>query len=114
MHELAIATSIVSIATKEIEKLNFPKVRIVAVRIGALSGIVPDALEFSFDAIKTGTPLHHSTLQIEEIPLQGKCRACSHEFRITGLVFVCPECQSGQVEVIRGDELEIAYLELED
>lgn len=113
MHELAIAQSIVSTVEREIERRNLSSVQKIVVRIGALSGILADALAFSFEAITLDTPLQNTKLEIENVPVHGKCRTCGHEFNVEDLVFACPRCDSAQIEVTKGLELDIAYLEVE-
>ncbi len=112
MHELSIATSIVDSVLLEIQRKNLPPVQTIAVRIGALSSVDPEALRFGFDAIIADTPLAKTKLEIEFVPVQGKCRACNNEFAVQDFVFACPSCNSGQIEMTRGDELDIAYLEV--
>jgi hydrogenase nickel incorporation protein HypA/HybF len=112
MHELSIATSIVETVLQEIARKHLPPVQTIAVRIGALSCVDPEALRFGFDSIISGTPLANTKLEIEFVPVQGKCRACGQEFAVEDFVFACPHCQSGQIEVTRGEELDIAYLEV--
>ena len=84
----------------------------IAVRIGALSSVDPEALRFGFDSIIADTPLANTRLEIEFVPVQGKCRACTNEFAVQDFVFACPLCDSGQIDMTRGDELDIAYLEV--
>jgi hydrogenase nickel incorporation protein HypA/HybF len=114
MHELSIAASIVETVLQEIARKHLPPVQTIAVRIGALSSVDPEALQFGFDAIIAATPLANAKLEIEFVPVQGKCRNCGREFTVKDFVFACPLCASGQIEMIRGDELDIAYLEVED
>lgn len=113
MHELSIATSIVDTVLREIQRKSLPPVQTIAVRIGALSSVDPEALRFGFDAIIVDTPLAKTKLEIEFVPVQGKCRACNHEFAVQDFVFACPHCDSGQIDMTRGDELDIAYLEVD-
>jgi hydrogenase nickel incorporation protein HypA/HybF len=112
MHELSIASSIVETVLQEIERKKLPHVQTIAMRIGALSGVDPEALQFGFDSIISGTPLGNTKLEIEQVPVQGKCRNCNNEFAIQDFSFACPTCQSGQIDVTRGDELDITYLEV--
>ncbi|MFQ5631945.1 MAG: hydrogenase maturation nickel metallochaperone HypA [bacterium] len=114
MHELSMATSILNTVLQEIETKKLPPVEYIVVRIGALSGILPDALEFSFDAIKRNTSLADTRLKIEKVPVTGKCRDCSAGFGVEDYVFACPRCNSGSIEVTHGQELDIAYLEVEE
>jgi Zn finger protein HypA/HybF involved in hydrogenase expression len=46
MHELSIAASIVDTVLQEIQRKNLPPVQTIAVRIGALSGVEPEALRY--------------------------------------------------------------------
>ncbi|MBI3950399.1 MAG: hydrogenase maturation nickel metallochaperone HypA [Acidobacteria bacterium] len=112
MHELSIAEAIVSTVLQEIERQQLPPVQKIVVRVGALSGVVPEALQFGFEAITADTSLANAKLEIEQVPVQGKCHDCSHEFAVEDFLFVCPLCRSGRIEVIRGEELDIAYLEV--
>ncbi|MDZ7292026.1 MAG: hydrogenase maturation nickel metallochaperone HypA [candidate division KSB1 bacterium] len=114
MHELSIATSIVETVLQEIQRQNLPPVQTIAVRIGALSSVDPEALRFGYEAITPDTPLANTKLEIEFVPVQAKCRACGQEFAVEDFVFACPLCDSGQIEVMRGEELDIAYLEVEN
>ncbi len=69
MHELSIAVSIVEIAQEESERLG-SKVSAVHLKLGPLSGIVKEALLFSYDVACQDTPLEGSTLVILETPPQ--------------------------------------------
>jgi hydrogenase nickel incorporation protein HypA/HybF len=112
MHELSIATSIVETVLQEIQRKSLPSVQTIAVRVGALSCVDPEALRFGFESIISDTPLANTKLEIETVPVQGKCRACGHDFSVQDFVFACPRCDSGQIDMTRGDELDIAYLEV--
>lgn len=111
MHELRIAESIVDIALKEINRRQLIGVRAVGVRIGALSGVDPEALEFGFIAITADTSLAGVKLEIENISVRGTCRACGRDFEIAEFVFVCPHCYATDIETSSGNELDITYLE---
>ena len=77
MHELSIATSILDFVLEEKKNKNWHRVNAIGLRIGALSGIMVEALEFSFDAIKKETLLENTVLEISEIPVSGICRNCN-------------------------------------
>lgn len=112
MHELSIATSIVSTVLQEVRRRNLPRVQNIGVRIGVLSNVDPEALQFSFESIISGSPLAHTQLEIEHVPVQGTCRVCGYRFTIQNFAFVCPHCDSGQIDTKNGEELEIAYLKV--
>ena len=114
MHELAIAQSIMETVLDEKLRLELDTIEGVTVRVGALSGVLPDALQFSFDAIRVATQLEQCQLTIETVPITVRCRKCEKNTRVENYLFVCPTCTSTDVEVITGYELDIAYLEIPD
>lgn len=114
MHELAIANSIVNAVLEEAAKRNLGAVTAIGLRIGALSDVVPEALEFGFSAIAAGTILEGTRLEIESVPVAGACLTCHEVFDVKGLVFACPDCGSADIKVQKGQELDIAYIEVDD
>ena len=65
MHELAIVEGVIDTVT---ERLPDAKITCVRLEIGALSGVVPDALRFSFELATEGTNLQGAGLEIAEVP----------------------------------------------
>jgi len=114
MHELSIANSILNIVLDEIKNKDLPEVKAIGLKIGSLSGILPDSLQFGFDAIKLDTPLHNTKLEIEEIQISGTCIDCSKLFKVNDLVFECPYCNSASIKMEEGQELDITYLEVDE
>jgi hydrogenase nickel incorporation protein HypA/HybF len=66
VHELSIAVSLVELACEEVERRQLQRVQALHVRVGPLSGIVTDALRFSFDVAAAGTPIEGALLKLEE------------------------------------------------
>ena len=114
MHELSIADSIIKIVLKEVQDKNLQKVKAIGVKIGALSGIFADALQFGFDAIKLDTILANTNLEIEEVAVSGLCTDCNNTFFVKDYIFECPTCKSVKIELQHGQEIDIAYLEIDD
>ena len=67
MHELSIAMSIVEIASEEAQRQGSARVEAVHLKLGALSGVVKDALLFSWDLACEDTPIAGARLAIEEV-----------------------------------------------
>ena len=114
MHELSIAQNIVEIVRQYVAADALTGVRSVRLRVGRLSGVVPDSLEFSFSAIVAGTPLESSRLDIEHVPTRCRCVACTKDFEASDFVFLCPVCGGADVEVISGSDLQVVDIELEE
>lgn len=110
MHELSVAMEIISIVEKEIEKHGLSKLAEIKLRIGTLSGIDPEALKFGFSAASADTVLDGTNLDIEWVKVQGKCMACGKLFEIIDLEFMCPFCQSVNIETAAGQEMDIIGL----
>lgn len=114
MHELSIALSIVEMAEEEAARRD---VRISAVRLklGTLSGVVKDALLFSYDLACEGTALEGSQLVIEEMPVVIYCATCESERSLASIQqFCCPVCGAPTHNVVRGRELEVVALEVRE
>jgi hydrogenase nickel incorporation protein HypA/HybF len=114
MHELSIASAILDAVRKEMEKHPGAHVSKVGVRIGALSGVEPEALSFGFSVLVQGTDLDPLALEIEPVPRRQRCPACDFTFEVTEYSLVCPLCASSETLMAGGDELDLAFLEVED
>lgn len=112
MHELSLAQSIIDIVD---ETLNGEdnKLLDVFVEIGELVAVVPESLEFCYNVITENTKYAGSKLDIKILPLMSKCKNCKKEFQIEKFTFVCPHCDSSELDVIQGQELRISHLEVE-
>ena len=114
MHELGIAQSVLDAVQAEAAKREGARPVKVGLRIGELSAIDPDALRFSFEALTRETDLEGLQLEIELCPRRHRCFECATEFNIKDFVFDCPHCGSSRNECISGEELQLAYIELEE
>jgi hydrogenase nickel incorporation protein HypA/HybF len=114
MHELSIALSIVDTAAQEAARRGAAQVNAVHLKLGPLSGVVKDALLFSYELACDGTTLEGSELIIEEMPVIVFCSSCEAERVIASIQsFSCPDCGSLTPEVLRGRELEVFAMEIE-
>ena len=114
MHELSIAISIIDTAAAEAARHGAAQVNAVHLKLGALSGVVKDALIFSYELACNGTALEGSELIIEETPIVVLCTSCQAERVIESIQsFCCPVCGTLTPEVIRGRELEVFAMEIE-
>jgi hydrogenase nickel incorporation protein HypA/HybF len=114
MHELAIAQNILEIVQQSVPGNQAKSVRGIRIRVGRLSGIAPDSLDFCFNAIVNDTDMQKARLAIEQVPTFSQCKTCAHRFGIEDWIFTCPVCQSTNLDLISGKELEIVDIELAD
>lgn len=112
MHELSIAMSLVEIAAEEAERRG-ARVLAAHVRLGALSGVVKEALLSAYEMAAEGTALEGSALVIDEIPAAIHCPVCRQERTTRPFEwFSCAVCGTLATDLVRGRELELAALEL--
>lgn len=113
MHELSVAQGIIEIAEAELQRRGEDRISAIGVRLGALAGVNPEALTFSYDVATGDTALAQSRLVIEWIPVEGSCRACGQGFTVEEAVFICPSCGSRDMAIVHGQELEVEYIEFD-
>src|SRR5271165_711823 len=114
MHELSIAMSIVDAAMEESQRRGV-HVSAVHLRLGALSGVVKDALMFSYEVACQDTPLEGSRLMVEDLPVIVFCAQCQKTQELKSVqLFQCPECGTATMDVRQGKELEVFALEVRE
>ncbi|MGC2545389.1 MAG: hydrogenase maturation nickel metallochaperone HypA [Silvibacterium sp.] len=87
----------------------------VYLELGLLSGVVAEALLFSYEMACSGTRLEGSRLVIKEIPIEVYCPACKTPRNLSSMQwFCCPDCGTPTSEIIHGKELVITALEVRD
>lgn len=113
MHELSIALSIIEGVEEEIIRQGGDRVCAVHIKLGPLSGVVKEALLFSYELACEGTQLAGSFLKIEDVPLKIYCPACNTEESPISLQRLeCVRCGTLAARVTQGNELEVSALEL--
>jgi hydrogenase nickel incorporation protein HypA/HybF len=114
MHELSIAMGIVDAALDEAQRRGV-QVSAVHLRLGALSGVVKDALLFSYEVACQDTPLQGSRLIVEDVPVAIFCPQCKEEQALTSVQSIaCPQCGTPSMDIRHGKELEVFALEVEE
>ena len=114
VHELSIAQNIFDIIYQSVPREELQCVRTVRMKVGTLSGVVPDSLGFCFSAIASETALSRATLSIERVPFRIKCNSCEHEFTNNIGFVVCPQCGGVETIVLSGRELLVTEIELDE
>jgi hydrogenase nickel incorporation protein HypA/HybF len=113
MHELSIVASLFDILEEKAREQNSKKVVRVRLRVGTLSGVVPEFLETAFDLYKKDTIAAASTLEIEVVPFRVRCRKCRTVSEKDDFAFICPACGSNELETVEGTELVLEKIDLE-
>jgi hydrogenase nickel incorporation protein HypA/HybF len=114
MHELGIATSILESVQKEARRHPGARITKVGVKIGELAGVDVDALQFGFECIVKETEWDGLVLEVESIPRMQHCPKCGNEFRMAEFDPECPQCGEFATKCISGEELDIAFMEVDE
>ncbi len=105
--------SIVDLAQEEAEQRGV-QVTGVHVKLGALSGVVKDALLASYEMACCDTPLQGSRLLVEEVPVVVFCPTCQSQRSISSVqLFCCEVCGTPVSEIVQGKELQVVALEIQ-
>lgn len=110
MHELGIATEIIHLVEKEIETRGLRQLSKIKLKVGALSGIDPEALKFGYSIVSADSKLAGVELAIEWVAVKGLCRNCGRNFEVPDFAFICPVCDSPDIKITEGEELDIISL----
>jgi hydrogenase nickel incorporation protein HypA/HybF len=114
MHELSIAMSIVELADEEAERRGV-KIEAVHLKLGALSGVVKEALLSCYEMACESTALQGSRLVIEDVAVMIFCPSCRVQRPLHSTqLFCCPECGTPCSEIVQGKELEVVALEIQE
>jgi hydrogenase nickel incorporation protein HypA/HybF len=112
MHEVGIMAEAVRLAVESARARGASRVHELRLRVGAMSGAVPDARRCAFEAVTAGTMAEGASLAIEAVPAVWWCAACAAEFGADGLLAECPRCGAWSGELRAGRELDIASIEV--
>ena len=113
MHEMAIAQSVMDIAFGEMDKRAATALKKIKISVGEFSGVVKEALEFAFDALKPDTRAAAAEIEIEVVPLEAECVTCGPgPCRLDDLDLSCPVCGHA-MQIVSGREMKVDYVDLE-
>jgi len=111
---MSIAQNLLEIVQEHVAQLpwDHARVKTIRMRIGQLAGVVPESLRFCFEVASEATAAQGAELAVEEIPIRCRCQHCALEFQVEAFTFICPACQSVEVQLVSGDELDVVELEI--
>ena len=113
MHEMAFTQGILHIALTEAAKHQAAKVLDIRIKVGVLTGLLPEFVQEYFNIVSVGTVAEQSRLSIEKVPATIKCLNCGAASETEGFVFTCPTCNSNRIRLLGGREFYVDSLEVE-
>ncbi|MFQ6037550.1 MAG: hydrogenase maturation nickel metallochaperone HypA [Candidatus Aminicenantales bacterium] len=113
MHELSIIANLFEIMEEKAREKRAKKITGVTLKVGILSGVVPEFLHTAFELYKKGTQAEQAHLDIETVPLILECRNCGERMEKDEVILVCTGCGSRELKTLAGTELLLMKMELE-
>lgn len=115
MHELSLVSSIVDTVTDSLALYPGARVKEVRLRVGALSSVIEESLQFCYGIATEDTPLAGSALVVHILPVIVHCEPCGQDMELEGVQsFRCPKCNEPSYDLRQGKELEIESIEIEE
>jgi len=113
LHELSLTQSLIEIAEEHARREGAETIVSLTLEIGALSGVIREAVEFAFEACSRGTLAEGATLDIIDVPALGHCTDCDQQCAMQSLVDTCPHCGAFAVEIMQGQEMTLTEMEID-
>lgn len=102
MHELSIATQLLDEVIAIASEHNAVRIAAIALAVGAMEQVVPEALETAFAVVSQGTVAESAQLTIREAPVRAVCRGCGRRYAATIGCYVCPACGQADPDIVEG------------
>ena len=105
MHELGIIREIFPLIEKIAKENNFKSITRVVLSIGRLRQVKDQFLYFAFETVAKDTIAAGAELIINTIPITVNCHNCNKQFTVSENIYICPDCDSGSLEILTGKEV---------
>jgi hydrogenase nickel incorporation protein HypA/HybF len=114
MHEFALVMSMLDLAERSARAEGATRIEAIHLEIGALAGVVPEALDFAFGGAKQGTMAEGARLEVDYLPAIAHCASCEADFELDNRfgIALCPICDTPSAELRQGRELQLSHLEV--
>lgn len=110
---MSLTEGLIELIEGEARKQGFSKVRVVRLKIGALSHVEAEALRFCFDAVAKGAIVEGARLEIATVPGEAWCMDCGGSVEVLERFGLCPQCGQSRLQVTGGDEMRLDELEVD-
>ncbi len=113
MHELAVCQSMLQQVMEIARQQQARLVTRIRVQVGPLSGVEPQLLAQAFPIASAGTLADTAALELESLPVRVRCEQCGAETDALPNRLLCGTCGDYHTQLVSGDELLLASVELE-
>jgi len=112
MHEVSLMAQTLELAIAQARARQATRIHRLTMRIGTLSGVVPEALAFAFDVAIADTMADGAQLELETVAARCYCSQCNSEFQPRDWIYECPQCGQLSSQIMAGKEIELTSLEI--
>lgn len=114
MHEFSLVMSMLDVAETAARADGATRIDAIHLEIGALAGVVPEALSFAFEGARQGTMAHDARLEVVHLPAIAYCASCRSEFELDNRfgIAMCPSCDTPSADLRQGREMHVSHLEV--
>jgi len=113
MHELSVVANLFEILEDKLKEQKGKRVCYVKLKVGLLSGVIPELLKTAFDIYKKDTFAEDAELDITEVPCKVKCQECGTIAIKEDYVFICDTCGSTNMTTLEGTDMLLETMEIE-
>jgi len=113
MHELSICQALIEQVESIARENQALAVKTIWVQVGPLSGAEIPLLEHAYPVAAAGSVAEDAELILEHMPVRVRCRSCGGESEAAPNRLVCGQCGDYHTDLISGDEMLLARLELD-
>ena len=113
MHEFSLVNMLLDQVDTLRREQDADRVVSIRVSVGEFSGVEPDLFREAYRMLIEETPMRGAELQMNRVPLESRCDECGRDFVVERIRFACPDCNSHNVTILRGQELVLESVTLE-
>jgi hydrogenase nickel incorporation protein HypA/HybF len=113
MHELSVAQALVEQIDAIVHEQHAGRATSFRLRIGPLSGVVPELLASAFSLAAAGSRADQAAMELVEAPVRVRCQTCGAETEAAMNRLLCGACGDWHTQLISGDELILESVELQ-
>ena len=113
MHEESLMRSLLRQVEELAQQHHARAVEEIEVEVGPLSGVEPLLLQDAFERLKDDFFWPRAELSVLQVGLDVLCQSCQSESQLKDFRFVCHQCGSPSLKIIRGDAFRLLNVRMQ-
>ncbi len=113
MHEESLMRSLLRQVEELAQQHHARAVEEIEVEVGPLSGVEPLLLQDAFERLKDEFFWPRAELSVLQVGLDVLCQSCQSESQLQDFRFVCHQCGSTSLKILRGDAFRLLNVRMQ-